>query len=277
MPLPALPGLPRLDAQLLLAYVLSRSRAWVIAHPEAKLDPEQQAHLVASLTQLESGVPLPYILGHWEFYGLDFLVTPDVLIPRPETELLVETARRWLQEHPHVDLAVDVGTGSGCIAVSLAVHQAALRLLAIDRSHAALIVARRNARAHQVADRITFLQSDLLSFFACGKGVGERIDLLLANLPYIPTQTLHNLPIFGKEPAGALDGGPDGLDLVRVLLLQAQDCLAPGGLALLEIESGQGAAALALGRRYFPAAQVQVLPDLAGLDRLLAIQTMDPI
>src|SRR5262245_52829956 len=119
-----LPGeTPVLDAQVLLAHVLGKDRSWVLAHPEATLTPKQETALETAIRKRQAGTPLPYILGQWEFFGLDFEVTPDVLIPRPETELLVETALAWLRTHPqHVYRFVDVGTGSGCIPVALAVH-----------------------------------------------------------------------------------------------------------------------------------------------------------
>jgi release factor glutamine methyltransferase len=269
MPLPELDSLPRTEAQLLLAHALGRSRAWVLAHPEAGLSAGQQAWLEQALIQQQAGVPLPYILGHWEFYGLDFTLTPEVLIPRPETELLVETALAWLKTHPRVHSAVEVGTGSGCIAVALTVHAPLLHLTATDCSPAALRVAQQNAQAHGVSGRISFQQADLL------EGAPTPIHLLLANLPYIPTETLHTLPVYGREPTLALDGGAQGLDLIARLLEQARTRLGEGGLALLEIEAGQGEAVLDLARRAFPAALCSVLPDLAGLDRLLVIQNGD--
>lgn len=269
MPLPAIPTLPRFEAQLLLAHILGRSRAWVLAHPETELDTVQQARLDVLLAQREAGVPLPYVLGQWEFYGLDFIVTPAVLIPRPETELLVETALTWLRVHPEVKSAVDVGTGSGCIAITLAKKVPTLRVTAIDRSATALAVACQNALLHQVTSRITFLQADLLTSLAAHL---PTIQLLLANLPYIPTETLHALPIYNREPSLALDGGADGLALVFRLLQQAQTRLDPGGFALFEIEAHQGAAVLARARQLFPDAHIQVLPDLAGFYRLLVIQ-----
>jgi release factor glutamine methyltransferase len=269
MPLPELPSLPRSEAQVLLAHALRRPRAWVLAHPEAELSKEQQAWLQQALIQRQAGVPLPYILGHWEFFGLDFALTPDVLIPRPETELLVETALAWLKAHPQVHSAVEVGTGSGCIAVALAVHVPALHLTATDCSPAALSVAQHNAQTHQVRERILFRQADLLA------GLPGPIPLLLANLPYIPTATLHTLPVYGREPTLALDGGAQGLDLIARLLEQAGTRLAVGGLALLEIEAGQGQAVRRLAQGAFPAARIQVLADLAGQDRLLVIQNGD--
>lgn len=272
MPLPNLHSLSRFEAQLLLAHILGRTRAWVISHPGANLSVEEQARLDGALAQLEAGIPLPYVLGHWEFFSLDFTLTPEVLIPRPETELLVETALGWLKEHPEARTAVDVGTGSGCIAVTLAKLVPNLKVIAVDRSAEALSVARQNAQQHEVAERVRFLQADLLS---CLDKVNPAIQLLVANLPYIPTRTLHSLPIFGREPTMALDGGIDGMSLIAELLAQAKLHLAPGGLALLEIEAGQGTAVKALAGQAFPEAEVSVKQDLAGLDRLLVIQHGD--
>ncbi|RME87431.1 MAG: peptide chain release factor N(5)-glutamine methyltransferase, partial [Anaerolineae bacterium] len=231
---------PALDAQVLLAHVTGKPRAWVLAHPDVPLTPEQERALKAALSRIERGEPLPYVLGHWEFYGLDFLVTPDVLIPRPETELLVEHAIEWLTAHPERRLAADVGTGSGCIAIALAVHVPDLSVIATDISAAALEVARRNARRLDVGERIRFICCDLLP------EPSEPLDLLCANLPYIPSATLRDLDVYRREPTLALDGGPDGLDLIRRLLTIAPRYLSPGGLILLEIEASQGVQALAL-------------------------------
>jgi release factor glutamine methyltransferase len=257
---------PGLDAQVLLAHVMEVPRAWLLAHPEAKLTPLQQARLQTGLAQLESGQPLPYVLGHWEFYGLDFAVSPAVLIPRPETELLVDQALGWLLSHPNRKRVVDVGTGSGCIAISLAVHRPGLRVLAGDISLPALQVARQNARAHRVEKRVDFLQTDLLP------PVSQAFDLLCANLPYIPSETLKHLKVYRTEPTVALQGGAQGLDLIAGLLQSSPGCMAPGGLLLLEIEATQGEAVRDLAFRVFPQAQVEVLPDLAGRDRLARIQ-----
>ncbi|MFZ6026671.1 MAG: peptide chain release factor N(5)-glutamine methyltransferase [Chloroflexota bacterium] len=262
-------AIPQHDLQLLLAHTLHRSRTWVLAHPEAVLTGEQAAAFDAALARLLAGEPLPYILGHWEFYGLDFLITPDVLIPRPETELIVETALRaaGVMQQPKI---LDVATGSGCLAVTLAVHLPEAGIVATDISASALAVAGANAQKHGVAARVQFIQADLVPLQPCSL---PAFNLLVANLPYIPTPTLLGLDVYGKEPTLALDGGLDGLDLIRRLLADASAFLALGGMALLEIEATQGDVAVALARRHFPTAQVRVLPDLAGLDRLLVIQT----
>ena len=262
---------PELDAAVLLANIVNKPRTWVMAHPELTLSPEQQAQLDNSLTRLEQHEPFPYVLGHWEFFGLDFEVTPDVLIPRPETELLVEKAVVWLQQNPARKNVADVGTGSGAIAVSLAVNVPQANILATDVSQSALEIAKRNADKNKVSQRIEFVEADLLPQSSI-KIHQSKIDLLCANLPYIPTDTLHNLPIYGREPTLALDGGNDGLDLVRNLLQLAPDWLATKALLLLEIEATRGAAALTLAHTFFPQAHIQLHQDLAGQDRLLEIQ-----
>lgn len=254
-----------LDAQVLLAHVLGRQRAWVLAHPERTLTRAQERSLEGALEHLEGGEPLPYVLGHWEFYGLDILVTPATLIPRPETELLVEEALEWLRTNPGRWRAVDVGTGSGCIAVALAVNASALHVLACDLSLPALKVARQNAFRHGVGERVLCLQSDLLP------ATGERFDLICANLPYIPSERLPALRVSDREPRLALDGGRMGLRYIRRLLEIAPHRLAPGGLMLLEIDASQGAQLCDLARRSFPDARLSVLPDLGGYDRLLKV------
>ncbi len=257
--------LPHREAALLLAHTLGQSREWVLAHPEAELTLEQGEHFAKLIEQAERGTPLPYLLGQWEFFGLNFKITPDVLIPRPETELLVEEALGKTQEPKTQNPKIaDVGTGSGIIAVTLAVKLPHARIVAADVSAAALEVARANAVAHGVAERVQFIRGDLL------EGVG-RVNLICANVPYIPTAELESLPVAKHEPTLALDGGPDGLRVIERLLATAGDHLLPGGALLAEIAATQGEAAATLARHYFPSAQVEVHKDLAGLDRLLEV------
>jgi len=266
----SLPGdTPSLDAQVLLAHVLGRSRAWVLAHREDPVEQEQAAAFERLLSRLQQGEPLAYLTGNREFYGLSFRVTPEVLIPRPETELLVERALAWLRDHRERRVAADVGTGSGCIAVTLAVHGPDLHLFASDLSLPALRLARENARRHGVQERVSFVQADLLGVYH----QQATFDLLCANLPYIPTAVLNQLAVGLWEPVLALDGGEDGLTSIRRLLAEARLRLSPGGLALLEIEAGQGEAACSLAREAFPGAQVRIHQDLAGLDRLVEVET----
>lgn len=255
----------QLDTQVLLAQILGRSRTWILAHPETELDDRQLGDVERAVQRLEQGEPLPYVLGHWEFYGLEFEITPDTLIPRPETELLVETALAWLRANPEAGLVADVGTGSGCIAVSLAHHLPNLLLIASDISLPTIKVARRNARRH-AAGRVQLIQSDLLPPLA------QPLDLICANLPYIPTDTLRGLRVYRREPSKALDGGLDGLALIHRLIAQAKENLSPSGALLLEIEAGQGTPAQAFARQAFPNASVQIEQDLAGHDRLLIVR-----
>ncbi|MEW6285609.1 MAG: peptide chain release factor N(5)-glutamine methyltransferase [Chloroflexota bacterium] len=276
---------PALDASVLLAHILGKPRAWVIAHPELTLTPAQQKQLDASVTRLENGEPLPYVLGHWEFFGMDFELTPEVLIPRPETELLVEKAIAWLKQSPLPRTVADVGTGSGIIAIALAASIPDARILATDISPKALQVAKRNAARHHVLDRIEFIECDLLPDPSTANPKSQisnlksqienrksSLSLLCANLPYIPTAALHNLPVYGREPTLALDGGADGLDLIRKLLRLAPAWMTPYSLLLLEIEATQGAQALDLARNAFPHAGIQLHKDLSGQDRLLEIR-----
>ena len=258
---------PALEAQLLLSHILSRPRAWLLAHPETSLSAGQLERLDALLDAFASGQPLPYLLGRWEFYGLDFLVTPDVLIPRPETELLVEEGLAWVKTRPGICRVADVGTGSGCIAASLAKHAPGARIVAMDISFPALRVSACNLTRLGLQERVGLVQCDLLS--ACA----GPFDLVCANLPYIPSSTLTGLEVARYEPPIALDGGPDGLRLIERLLIQSTSRLAPGGLLLLEIEAGQGESARELGERLFPDAKSGVSNDLAGKPRLLRIET----
>jgi release factor glutamine methyltransferase len=261
---------PRLDAQVLLAYILDKPRPWLLSHPDEFLTPSQEKNFALAASRLVAGEPLPYVIGHWEFYGLDFQVNPHVLIPRPETELLIEHALDWLRSHPKRRWAADIGTGSGCIAVSMAAKLPDLQVLASDISLPALSVAKTNARKHGVAGRIEFIQADLLDF-----APAAPFDLICANLPYIPTASLPTLSIPNHEPILALDGGINGLELIHRMLLQARGCLAVGGLMLLEIEATEGLHVQALACNIFKDAQVLVYPDLAGHDRLLEIQLSD--
>ena len=264
---------PALDASVLIAHVIKKPRTWVMAHPELALSAEQQKDLDDSLIRLEQGESFPYVLGQWEFFGLDFEITPDVLIPRPETELLVEKAIAWLQRSSERRTVADIGTGSGAIAVSIAVNVPIAQVWATDISRKALDVARRNAVRFEVDHRIDFLQCDLLPQYSDSVPMEKRFDLICANLPYIPTATLHDLPIFGNEPTLALDGGNDGLNLIRRLLNIAPEWLAAEGMLLLEVEATHGDQVLQLARRVFPQASLDLHKDLAGRERLLQILT----
>lgn len=263
--------LPDLDAQIILAHVMERPRTWLLAHLETPLSPLQIDQTKKAFSQFQAGTPLPYIVGHWEFYGLDFNITKDVLIPRPETELLVEKAIAWLQASPERRTVADIGTGSGAIAVTIAMHLPDARILATDISREALKIAKRNAEKFHVHHKIDFLQCNILPQHIDPLPTERHFDLICANLPYIPTETLHTLPIYGNEPTLALDGGADGLDLYRHLLQLAPQWLAPNGKILLEIEATQGIKALSLAYDFFSDMTIQLHQDLAGHDRILEI------
>ena len=263
-----------LEAQALLGSLLCRPRSWILAHPEAGFPQDLFIKYLALIRRAAEGEPLAYLTGFQEFFGLSFAVTPDALIPRPETELLVETALGWLSERrqrmphqPHPIRAVDLGTGCGCIAAALAVRVPDLRVTATDISFRALALAARNLAALGVAGRVRLLQADLLA------SLRGPIDLLCANLPYIPAAALDALPVARYEPRIALDGGPDGLRLVARAIGQSTALLAAGGLALFEIEAPQGEPTRDLAERFFHKAAITVKKDAAGNDRLLLVQT----
>jgi release factor glutamine methyltransferase len=272
---------PFLDAQVLLSHLAGKNRSWVLAHPEMELDEQQKEKLVFTLEQIESGVPLPYIIGNWEFYGLELIVSKDVLIPRPETELLVDKALDWIKANPQRRKLIDMGTGSGCIAVALCVNIPDLVVKAVDISEKALMIARQNAEKFNVADRIQFILEDLwgekkrdghFSFSSQNDRPSESGDLITANLPYIPTTVLHGLEVFGREPDLALDGGSDGLNEIRDFLRFAPLYLKPGGLVLMELEASHGLETLNLAKENFPEAKIHLYKDLSGLDRVMEIR-----
>ena len=260
---------PRFDALLLVAAVSRLDKAMVLAHPERSLEASEAARLAALVARRAAREPLAYVLGWREFYGRRFAVTPAVLVPRPETELVVELALEYLRPQPAgATRAVDVGTGSGALAVTLAAEWPELRVLATDCSPAALAVARANAQRHRVASRVRCRCTDLLA------GTDGTFTLIVANLPYISSAMIRTLmpEVAQHEPRVALDGGPDGLGPNRRLLAQAGNRLAPGGLLLLEMGADHGEVMRAEATRRFPTADIAVIPDLAGLDRVLRVQ-----
>jgi release factor glutamine methyltransferase len=265
---------PVLETHLLASHVLEQSRPWIVAHDDLELTQNQLVRLNELLDRLISGEPLPYLLGSAEFYGLTLKVNPAVLIPRPETELLVEEALRWLKLHPERRNAADVGTGSGAIALALAVHIPDLQVTAIDWSPEALEVARDNVIQHGVSERVRLLKGDIL------EGYEGELDLICANLPYIPTDTLKELDVMRHEPRTALDGGPDGLRLIDRLLKQVSNGFRHQNdpkdkcrkRILMEIETRQGFAVKKMVSQYFPEAGCEIKKDFSGHDRLVVVE-----
>lgn len=264
----------RLQAELLLAHALETTRALLLARLGETITPDVAARYAANVARRAQHEPLAYILGHQEFYGLDFLVDRRVLIPRHETESLVVLALQRIQRVPHAaPVIVDVGTGSGAIALALALahHLPQARVFAIDISPDALAVAQTNARHLRLEERVTFRQGDLL------EPATEPFDLLVSNLPYVPSQRFDQLPreVRAFEPRVALDGGADGLAVMRRLLAQMETHAARGAVAFLEISEEQGKAAVELSERQFPRATIVLHQDLEGLDRVLEIRFQD--
>jgi release factor glutamine methyltransferase len=258
---------PNLEAQVLASFCLGKTREWIISHSEFEIPETQFNEMNLSLNRLVKGEPLPYITGKQAFYGLDFLVSPAVLIPRPETELLVEEAIAWLESHPIRRKAIDICTGSGIIAITLADTFPEIKITATDLSNDALDIARRNSHEHQVDDKITFIKSDVL------EGIKGKFDLIVSNPPYIPTAKLAELPVIQYEPRLALDGGEDGLTITRKIFKESREKLLPGGAIFIEIESTLGKATMELARNCFIDAEIDLICDYADLPRLVRIQT----
>ncbi|MCK5054133.1 MAG: peptide chain release factor N(5)-glutamine methyltransferase [Anaerolineales bacterium] len=260
---------PSLDAQLLLASALKRKKEWVLAHPEYHLSTSDSVTFKEILGRLVSGEALPYLLGSWEFFGHSFHVTPDVLIPRPETELLIENALGFLRSHPRARLCADIGTGSGCIAITLALEIPDLYVIAVDVSPFAIEVARVNARKHGVDDRVRLIVSDLLQPF------DSRFGLICANLPYIPSKRMERLAVAEREPKLALDGGMDGLTVIRRLVYELPELLDHGGRALLEVDSSHARVLAGELSTMNPSVKIDVLKDVTGRERIVMLERMD--
>jgi release factor glutamine methyltransferase len=251
-----------LECQLLLRQASGISRVQLYLNLDRELSSEEEAGFWCLVGRRLSGEPIAYIRGHREFYGLDFSVEPGVLIPRPESELLVEQAIK-LAEDGAVSAVAEVGTGCGAVAISLALHLPRAKIYATDISASALKIARFNCEKHRVADRVCLLRGDMLH------PLPEPVDIIVANLPYVREAELSQVSSAGFEPLLALNGGVDGLDKIRQLCGQAGDRLCPQGSLLLEIGQGQATAVTALLSRLFPSAEVEVMPDLSGIERVV--------
>lgn len=265
----------QLDATLLLGFVLGVNKAWLYAHPTRRLTDLELSRFEDLLRRRIRYEPVAYLVGFKPFYGLDITVDRRVLIPRPETELLVERVlaqARYLIQEGQPPRVADIGTGSGAIAVALAVNAPELIVYATDVSGDALAVAAQNIWRYGVGEQVQLLPGPLLD------PLPEPVDIIVANLPYVATADLERLPLQVRdfEPILALDGGPDGLQVIGKLLRalatpQGRAKLRPGGLAYLEIGADQGAAAEELALAILPDARVELLADYTGLDRVLVL------
>jgi len=255
----------RRDAELLLAHTLHQQRTWLIAHPEADLTPAQRASFESLINRRAAGEPLQYLTGTQEFFGLDFFVTPDVLIPRPETEHLVEAVLSWSQAQIRPLRLLDIGTGSGAIAIALAANQPSAEIIATDISPTALALARENALRLGFGSRIRFVDSDL---FSALDDTAQYFDAIVSNPPYIPITDAATLQreVVDHEPHTALFAGEDGLDVYRRLIPAARTRLRGDGLLALEIGFGQSEAITQLLATW---SNVHFLNDYAGIPRVV--------
>ena len=260
---------PASTARQLLSVATGRPREWLLAHDDEALPDAQALTLESLLARVAAREPLAYVLGERGFHGLTLKIDPRALIPRPETEMLVDLALAAVRTLPAGAAVIDVGTGSGAAAIAIALGAPTARVIACDVSADALSLARENAE--RLGARVSFVESDLLS------NVPDPAPIVVANLPYVTREEIDMLPpeIQAHEPRVALDGGTDGLDLVRRLL--AQLSAEPARRAALrhvwlEVGASQGPAALALARAAFPDARTRILQDLARLDRVIAIE-----
>jgi release factor glutamine methyltransferase len=255
---------PRLDAEVLLAHTLGWSRARVLSRPQETITNEMLHQFRTLILRRVAREPVAYLVGRKEFYGLEFVVDRRVIVPRPETETLVDAALEWAKQRPGPLVIADIGTGSGCIAVALAVHLPQAHIYAIDLSRDALAVARQNVIRHHVDASVTLLHGDLLA------PLPQPVDLLVSNPPYTildevdPGVRMH-------EPHLALDGGSDGLAVYRRLFVAAPTVLRPGGALMLEIGATQAHAVVDLAQQAFPGAVIRVRQDLAGRDRVVVV------
>ena len=268
-------GVPeaRREASSLLEHIIDRDRTFILGHPEQLLTPQHFELFRELVFRRSSGEPLQYITRRQSFFGLDFEVAKGVLIPRPETELLVETALKLLKNSPAQSTICDVGTGSGCIAITILHEQPDARGVAIDISAAALEVAQRNAERHGVSQRLAFVKSDCFSDLPPSS---SRFDLIVSNPPYVADGEISGLQreVRDHEPVEALAGGPDGLAVVRRLLDGSGAFLRVGGHLLMEIGFNQ---AESIERMIDPQAWklLGIQPDLQGIPRVVVLQKID--
>ncbi len=260
----------RLDAEVLLRHTIGKDRAWLLAHMQDALNDSSQSAFERAVERRVRREPLQYITGRQEFWGLEFTVTTDVLIPRPETELIIETALRTDREKKPPLRILDLCTGSGCIAVALARELPQAQILATDASAQAVSVARGNARRHGVADRIRFFEGDLFGPLE-ELDIRGQVDIIASNPPYIPSGDFGSLQpeVRDYEPGMALLAGPEGIEVHRRIIQEAPDFLSRRGSLIMEMGMGQAEALSRLIRENSEYASIEVLKDLAGIDRVI--------
>lgn len=263
----------RLDAEVLLSHISGKDRVWLITHNKDVLDSRRSRLFEDAIRRRSRREPLQYITGKQEFWGLDFFVTPDVLIPRPETELLVEAAVKIAKDAGHAATIVDLCTGSGCIAVSVAKELGDARIFATDTSARALAIARKNAQKHGVSGRIRFLEGDLYGPLAELDLLG-RVDVISANPPYIRSGDLPMLQAEVKdyEPEAALIAGPEGTEIQKIIIDKATAFLKKQGSLIMEMGMGQAEALTGMVAADTAYDKPEIRKDLAGIDRVIVVR-----
>lgn len=254
-----------IEINAILCKALNKDLAWCLTNSNLVLDLPTFNEINEKLISLLAGVPLPYVLGTKEFLGNQFFVDENVLIPRPETELLVETAIEWINLHDKTQKVVDVGCGSGVIIISLMKLLSQIKGYGIDISNRALNISKKNKYYHEIKN-LEFIQTDCLS------GINSKFDLIVANLPYIPEDNLRDLKVSKYEPDLALNGGHDGLKIINKLIEQIPARLNSPGLALLEIQFDQSTRVIQKAKNYLPLSTVSIIKDYSSQDRIVRIE-----
>ena len=253
---------PGLEAEILLAFILGKNREWLMANLDQSISISKRKRLVRLINRRLRGEPIAYLIGQKEFYGLNFLITKDVLIPRPETELLVKEALKYLGAGREKRV-IDLGTGCGCLAITIAKYQPQVEVCASDISQKALLIAKKNAEKHRV--NIIFRKSDLF------KNIPGKFDLIIGNLPYIKTREARSIAKLLYHPLISLDGGRKGLELNRRLIKESRDYLKNKGRLMLEIAPEQLEPLKEDIKKTYPQAEIEIKKDLNKKDRVLII------
>ena len=258
---------PRREANSLLSFTLQKDKTFLIAHNDYELSGEEEKTFQSFLERRAGREPFQYITGNQEFYGLDFFLTPDVLIPRPETEMIVENAIEILKPRKNSRFC-EVGVGSGCISVSILHENQTVTAIGLDVSEKALVIAGKNAQRHQVSERLELKPSDVF-----GALNDEKFDLIVSNPPYIPRRDIEDLQAEVRrfEPLNALTDGENGLSIIKKIITDAPRFLKPNGFLLMEIGFGQAAAVKAMFAAKFWQS-IEILPDLQNIPRMVKSQ-----
>ncbi|MFA6525607.1 MAG: peptide chain release factor N(5)-glutamine methyltransferase [Patescibacteria group bacterium] len=252
-----------LDAEVLLSFVLKKPKEYILSHPEIILTKNQQVTLDRLIKKRTQSEPVAYLTNNKEFYGLDFYVDENVLIPRPETELLVDTALKEINYDSTVTIA-DIGTGSGCITVAIAKNLPQTKIIAVDISRPALAIAKRNAKSYGVEKKISFVYGDLLN------KLKVPVDIIIANLPYVPNSEAKKEISF--EPKIAVFAENYGMELLEKIITQSKTKLSKNGMMFLEIHPPQAEKISVFAKHNFPGAKISILKDLANKERILSIK-----